>query len=534
MYRLVYILLLALCLISCNPISDARKTLVEADSLRSVGVLYGDSSTIAKTAATYGRWPVYSIYPAEYAKANYYYGRLLLERNHHSDAMTCFINASHTDPQMPWFKRVGATFRTVSPQEYSLLGNTYCNIGTICHLAGDFQLSYDIFSLSAEKFKQANNTTAYFYALNDMAYESAELKQKDQTLFLLNAIETSCTDSAVSAQINLTKAELFYKVCQYDSAIYFADRFISVYPNLTFGYVVKAQALWFSGHVDSALCLANYIVTMPHVSYSEQFNMLYILTYNDSSLDSEHVKALSEKRSDIHIQKLVPIKLQATKAIQLLLNDRDKKYTNRNWILLLFILIFSSILIVFCVFKIRRWKTAQINIIEQKRHIVDALTQKKKQELDDATKHAKHEQLQIILQNFELKEENKLLEQTLSQREENLLQQLETNCQALRLSSNIKDELSWSNYELMCQTVNKNLFMFVNKLKALYVLSERETRLCILVLIGGFSSKQLAELLFYSETGIRNLKSNTAKKIGCNSKNFRSSLAKIAVFGRLS
>lgn len=51
----------------------------------------------------------------------------------------------------------------------------------------------------------------------------------------------------------------------------------------------------------------------------------------------------------------------------------------------------------------------------------------------------------------------------------------------------------------------------------LEVLNEREIHLCILVTIGNFSDKQLAQLLNYSEKSIRSIKLNAAKKLGTTS-----------------
>ena len=60
-------------------------------------------------------------------------------------------------------------------------------------------------------------------------------------------------------------------------------------------------------------------------------------------------------------------------------------------------------------------------------------------------------------------------------------------------------------------------------------LNEREVRLCVLVMIDDFSGKEIAQNINYAESGIRSLKSKTAKKIGTDSKNLRKTLLKIAI-----
>ena len=92
----------------------------------------------------------------------------------------------------------------------------------------------------------------------------------------------------------------------------------------------------------------------------------------------------------------------------------------------------------------------------------------------------------------------------------------------------IQEKISWTDYRAMCTIVDNNFAFIASKLESIYHLSEKEVRLCILVLIDGFSSKQMAEMLFYAESGIRNLKSNTAKKIGTNGKEMRQFLIKMA------
>ena len=48
-------------------------------------------------------------------------------------------------------------------------------------------------------------------------------------------------------------------------------------------------------------------------------------------------------------------------------------------------------------------------------------------------------------------------------------------------------------------------------------------------MIDGFSGKEIAQNINYAESGIRSLKSKTAKKIGTDSKNLRKTLQNIAI-----
>ena len=80
----------------------------------------------------------------------------------------------------------------------------------------------------------------------------------------------------------------------------------------------------------------------------------------------------------------------------------------------------------------------------------------------------------------------------------------------------------------MCEIVNQNFLMLANKLKAKHLLNDKEIRLCVLVLIGNFSSKQMADILCYGEKSIRSIKRNTAVKLGTNSSNLRDFLLQMA------
>jgi hypothetical protein len=49
----------------------------------------------------------------------------------------------------------------------------------MCGLATYHELAYDMYECSAEEFLLASDTTAYYYALIDMAFARAEGEQKN-------------------------------------------------------------------------------------------------------------------------------------------------------------------------------------------------------------------------------------------------------------------------------------------------------------------------------------------------------------------
>ena len=122
------------------------------------------------------------------------------------------------------------------------------------------------------------------------------------------------------------------------------------------------------------------------------------------------------------------------------------------------------------------------------------------------------------------------LHQQKTQRKEFVLKEIEAYCWSLKNSSNLKEELSWNDYEALCGLINRRMYGFAEKLKSLGSLNEREIRLCILVLLGNLRDKEMADILCYSDKSIRSIKRLVAKKLGTTSKNLRAGLLDIAVY----
>jgi tetratricopeptide (TPR) repeat protein len=163
-------LLGALCLIgqgcSSGAVQEAEHVVAQADSLRTQGGMYGidegDSARLAQAYHTLHRQKAF--YPDEYARCCYHYGRLLREEDDPVAAMQVLINATHS--------------RT---RDYHILGRIYSNMGDIAHLAGEFDLSYNMYERSGEMYLLAKDTLLYYYDLNNMAYELAEQGKKEES-----------------------------------------------------------------------------------------------------------------------------------------------------------------------------------------------------------------------------------------------------------------------------------------------------------------------------------------------------------------
>ena len=441
-------LLTGLMLLSCSPraLHEAQRVVAEADSMRAEGRMYDDSVHLAQAYERLGSWQW--CYADDYAHACYHYGRLLREKDNPVAAMECFINASHAPTR-----------------DYHILGRVYSNMGEIAHLAGEYQLSYDMFEHSADMFLHAKDSIAYYYALNDMAFELAEQGKKKESLFLLNRIDYS--DTILSSLTNLTKAEMYKRNEQYDSAIYCSYALCKNWEHQKTGFLIRAQSYSFLGNKDSAVFYANKV----HAISSDLYTMngaLYILTQDDDSKCKEDIRQTSADRSDIH--KLIEMQQgKLSQAVQLLEQDLARKPDWRGYALA-FVIVIS---VVASVVSIR-------------------IRKKRKQQMNEQVSFLADQQADTII--------------------ESIKKHIDV--------SNLEDTLHWKDYNAMKSEADLYMGGIVSKLEA-YHLNEVEIRFCVLTVLN-FSQKQIADTIHYSyPSGIKTLKKRTADKLSTTPPNLR-------------
>ncbi|MBO4666311.1 MAG: hypothetical protein J5612_05500 [Paludibacteraceae bacterium] len=439
-----------------------------ADSLRAEGQLYTDSVNLAEAYETLDKWQV--LYPDDYAHACYHYGRILRKKGNPALAMECFINCIHS--------------RT---SDHHILGRAYSNIGSICHLAEEYDLSYAMYACSAQEFLQLGDSTAYFYALNDMAFESAEQNNKDFALFLISIIEQNCTSPHVLTKILETKAEIYNNSGPQDSAIYYINQLNARGYQESLGTLIKAQAFSRLGMSDSAIVYANLVLTESGSSFQDRFNALYILSHNDTTLRPDEIRNIASEREGIRYYEYEPIKTQLTFAIQVLRQNLDRK-PDRRW---LYAILWTIVIIGISLTIYIRVKYKRRQLLSQQ---IDAL-----QTQNDAT---------------------------IAEMKANM----ETRCALLAHSPDMKSDLCWNDYEQLCMTINRDFGWLARKLQQTYQLSEREVRLCILTLFN-VRYDQMAEMLFYAPNGIGKFKLRIANKLGTTAKNMRDFLLNLATEG---
>ena len=457
--------LAALLLSGCKSraVEEAREVIAVADSLRAEGQGYTDSVVIAEAYNTLEKWQY--LYPTDYVHACYHYGRLLRNNDDPVAAMQVFINATHT-----------------SSKDYHILGRIYSNMGSISHLAGEYQLAYDMYSQSADLFLQIGDTLLYYYLLNDMAVEQAVQGKKEETLTILNQIESNSATPSVLLNVLETKAELYLQVQQYDSAIYYSKKLSQYQKDRPTNHLICAQAYSYIGQKDSAIFYAKKVVSQSNSIYTLG-NAYYMLTNDNTISGIEEIKEVAADRADI----LLEVSHQRSKlsqATQLLEQDLNKPL-NLIWLYS----IFGTCVLIGCAL----W--------------VYIICKKKRQQL-----------LSQQVENLEYQAKTSI---------ESMRTRIEEACITFAHSSNIEKDLSWKDYDAMTSKVNHHFFMLATKLQN-KGLTEKEIRLCVLTLLN-FGYDEMANLLYYSPNGVGKFKMRTAKKIGATAKNLRDFLITIAV-----
>ncbi len=468
-------------------VREAQEVVAQADSLWHDGQMYGidagDSATLAQAYETLDKSTAFcrrirEIFPfahstsslGTYSHACYHYGRLLREKDDPVAAMQVFINATHSHTG-----------------DYHILGRVYSNMGSICHLAGEFPLSYDMYERCADMYLQNGDTLLYYYGLNDMAFELAEQGKKDSCFLLINDIVTNNpNDSILIAYSHMSQAQACLFNAQYDSTIYYAQLSKDYFPFIISTTIQLAQGYSYIGLKDSATFYAKQVLLKSN-ALSEINNALYILTNDDKTKDLKEVRQAAADRSDV--QKMLETRQgKMSQAVQLLEQDLTSK-PNLAWLYAISI----TIIIIGLIIWLYVWrKRRQHALLSQQ---IEDLTIKNKEAQDMQTK-----------------------------RYHDRLRQIQENCDVLTNSDNIVDSLQWKNYDKFCECVNVNFFLLADKLKATSSLNEKEIRFCVLVLIGSYTDKQMADILYYSYNSIRSTKRILAKKLGTTSANLRSFL----------
>ena len=498
-FHIGFLVILMLCS-SCvsRGVREAQEVVAQADSLWHDGQMYGidagDSATLAQAYETLDKSTAFcrrvrEIFPfahstsslGTYSHACYHYGRLLREKDDPVAAMQAFINATHSHTD-----------------DYHILGRVYSNMGSICHLAGEFPLSYDMYERCADMYLQNGDTLLYYYGLNDMAFELAEQGKKDSCFLLINDIVTNNpNDSILIAYSHMSQAQACLFNAQYDSTIYYAQLSKDYFPFIISTTIQLAQGYSYIGLKDSATFYAKQVLLKSN-ALSEINNALYILTNDDKTKDLKEVRQAAADRSDV--QKMLETRQgKMSQAVQLLEQDLTSK-PNLAWLYAISI----TIIIIGLIIWLYVWR-------KRRQH---ALLSQQVEELNHINSAAKRQHEQI-------KNEYRILNQ-------NKISKIEQNCIIISQAENFPKNINWKNYDSMCGVIDQHFFFLTSKLKQKKILNEQDIRLCVLVLLN-LNRNQIASVLPYSQTGIGKLKYRVARKLETDGKNLRKFLICMAI-----
>lgn len=374
------------------------------------------------------------------AESYYRQGRELREADEPVAAMEAFMAAT-----------------TVHSREYNFKARSWSNMATMCRMGERHDLAYLGYEQSAAQFARANDSLAYAYALNNMAWEQAVQGNKSAATHLIDSALAVCADTAVQHKVLESRAAACLYAAEFDSVLLYTQHA----PLSAYFAILRAQAYTFLGNSDSALCYAKIVLSQTdNPRYLD--DVYYILTYCDSTAQADEVRALAATRTDVQrsLERNDARWIEAMLLAENTLISSEQPVPWWKWLLLSILII---LLLAVAAFILRRRRPAD---------------------------------------------------------------SLEQQCHALRKSVHLREELQWNDYTLFRTVCDERLSGIVTKLEQ-RGLSEREIRICVLVLIG-LTYAQMADILFRAESGIGKDKYIIAKHLGISVKELQATLINIA------
>jgi len=314
--------------------------------------------------------------------------------------------------------------------------------------------------------------------------------EKDEVYNILSCINIQCGNNWVYIKTLETKAEACIKMLENDSALWYTRHLLEQGYDEPTGLLIRAQAYDNLGICDSALFYANRVLECSDF-YGDRFNALYILTHNDSTINTEEILNLTSDRTDIQMD-YTEVRANLSQAIQLLDQELNRK-PNLTWL--------WAILVTLLVIGVP--SSTYISHKRRKRQLVS-------QQVND-----------LLQKHDELSARTYLLEQKLSQRQKKMLFEIESFCKTIQNDSDLKKKLSWNDFDKMCAVVDERMYGLATKLKERYNMDLNNLRLCILITIGNFTNSEMADLLSYDEHTFRTIKNRVARNLNISGKNMR-------------
>ena len=372
----------------------------------------------------------------EEAQLCYEQGKALREQGEPAQAMQVFLRAAQCG------------------HDERLLGRVYSNMANMCRQAGEHGKAYRVYAVSAEHFAAAEDTLAYAYALNNMAWEQAVMGHKDSALALVDSAVHCYPRPPLTEKVTETRAAACFFREDYDSVLYYTAP-----PANDYLLMLRAQAYSYLQQDDSATYYAQLLLPRTTDPFYLD-DLYYILAHNDTSASKEDVLLVTSERVDV--QQIIEARHgKLTQAV--LLMEMDERGSHGPWIMT------AYLLAVLISIGLSVWA-----IIIHRRHT-----------------HLHHE---------------------LTQQEALRQHERERNIRLLVEVPDIRKELPWDDYPALCRQIDKRFHGLADRLQA-EGMNEQDVRLSLLVLLG-MSHREMADILNCSPKSIGKLKDVTAHKLG--------------------
>lgn len=383
-----------------------------------------------------------SYHAGEDAQTWYEQGRELRQANEPEQAMQSFLRAAHS-----------------GTEDEALLGRVWSNIANMCRQANEHHKAFQLYAVSAEHFAAANDTLAYAYALNNMAWEQAAMGHKDSAMLLISSAIQSYPRPPLTDKIIESRAAACLFAEEYDSVLFYTTSSDNDYL-----LMLRAQAYSFLQIDDSAAYYARLLLPRTNALTSLD-DLYYILSHNDATVDKELVRTLSSKRADV--QKAIEARhVKLTQAILLLEQNTEEQDHLALIFIALLVALFGLLLSIWALFV---WRKHRLWHIEQTT------------------------QLQL--------RRNELMH----------------TIQLLREAPDLRTEIAWEDFTELCRRIDKLFYGLASSLQE-KGLNEQDIRICLLVLLG-LSHKEVADMLNCSPKSIGKLKDITARKLSVSGGN---------------
>ena len=469
--RTACLILLSLALLGCTP-HRALRTLAVADSLRAEGQSYGDSMALAQAVSDLRTCRL--VYPNDYARTCYHYARLLTDRQEERAAMQHFLRITR--------------LRNIDPV---LRGRAYSNMARIAGQQHDERLAISLYEQSARSFLNGRDTLLYAYSLTNIAWQLGYLQRRTEALHYVDSALSLVTDDGLIQKAAETRAAICYYAQDYDAALSYMA--LPAFPDNAYTCLLKAQTCYASGRNDSATLFAKQVPERTQNPYY-LIDAYYILLHDSASATPQELACWNAARTQMLLL-CNRTDIEHTQALDFYLGNRKKA----RWLLCGAIVLTVIALSLFFTFLYYRRKGHRVGMLGKLLHSMQA------------------ERIHI----------EKQIERARQDYRTECEKRLEETCRTLRKTDNFRQDMAWSNYEQMCLRADNRLDHVITCLRP-FRLSQKETRLCVLVLIG-FSNRQIADLLPYAESGIGKFKYMVARKLGTPTNELRMFLLNIVL-----